>query len=356
MSRLIVFTGGGTAGHVYPGLAVIEKLQEEDPGIEVIWMGSSGGMEKALVEEAGVRFIGVPSGKLRRYFSLKNISDLFRITAGFFKSVSILKKLKPGLIFSKGGFVSVPPVIAGGFLKIPVISHESDVTPGLATRINSRFSEKILTAYPVTAKYLSGLNTETAGNPVRSSIRKADAVKGRSWAQAGERPIILILGGSQGALQINLLIQEIAGRLAEKYTVVHQMGSLTYKASETENYITKEFIKDELPDIIAAADLVISRAGASALWEFSALSKPMILIPLGTAGSRGDQILNAEIFSEAGAAEVLSGEVQAGELLKLIENIMSNDSRRNVMSEKSGAMSAGDPAVLIAKKILERIE
>lgn len=356
MKRRLIFTGGGTAGHVYPGLSVIESLRKKDKDLEILWIGSSRGMEGAIVEAAGVDFRGVPSGKLRRYFSLHNITDLFKIAAGFINAFFLIKRYKPHLVFSKGGFVSVPPVAAAGLQKIPVFSHESDVTPGLATRINTRFSKQIFTSYEKTLRFLPEGRAVLTGNPVRAAIFAADAEKGRMLLGAGERRIIMVLGGSQGALQINRLIEELLPELTEHFFVMHQSGKHDFKPAIPKNYRREEFIGEELPHFMAAADLIISRAGASSLWETAALGKPSILIPLGSAASRGDQQLNAEIFQEAGASIVLAGEIRAVELLSEISALMDDDEKRKNMSRAALSLVNGNPADLIADYILKGLE
>lgn len=356
MNKTVVFTGGGTAGHVYPGLSAAEALMEKDNEIKIIWIGTGKGMEADIVRDAGVEFIGIPSGKLRRYFSFRNFSDLFKIAAGLIKAFFVIKRIKPALVFSKGGFVSVPPVVAAGIMKIPVISHESDLTPGLATRINSRFSEKILVSYKQTLSSFPEGRAVVTGNPVRAAIYRADAENGRRLAGGGDKKIILVIGGSLGALQINLLIEELAQELVKEFTVIHQMGAFSFKESKIDGYITRDFIRDELPDFIAAADLVVSRAGASTLWESAALARPAILIPLGSGSSRGDQLKNAEVFEKAGAAVVLSGDLKADRLKEEIYRLMSDDGKRNEMGEAAGRFVQGNPSDSISDIIKERLK
>jgi UDP-N-acetylglucosamine--N-acetylmuramyl-(pentapeptide) pyrophosphoryl-undecaprenol N-acetylglucosamine transferase len=355
MNKTIVFTGGGTAGHVYPGLSVAEVLKGKDEEIRILWIGSGKGMEADIVRNAGFEFIGIPSGKLRRYFSIHNFFDLFKIAAGFVKALFLIKKLNPALVFSKGGFVSVPPVAAAGLLRIPVFSHESDLTPGLATRINKRFSEKIFVSYDETVRFLPEGKTYVTGNPVRAAIYKADAENGRKLAGSGDKKIILVIGGSQGALQINLLIEELAEKLIEDFTIIHQMGAFSFKESKISGYITRDFIKDELPDLIAASDLIVSRAGASTLWESASLAKPSILIPLGSGSSRGDQLKNAEVFEEAGAAVVLSGNLKAERLYDEICGLMSDDDKRKKMGNAAQRFVKGNPSDKISEIIKERL-
>ncbi len=334
----VVFTGGGTGGHVFPGIAVAEKLLEEttDSSISIYWIGSRLGLEKDILERFDIPFYSIPAGKLRRYFSINNFVDLFKIVAGFIVSIIILKKLKADLVFSKGGFVSVPPVLAARVLRISVISHESDLDPGLATRINGRFSDTMLFAYNETAeawkKSRAGQKVLVTGNPVRKEIHEGKIEKGRDLFNIPvDKKMILILGGSQGALEINKLIEEIIGELTTDYFVIHQMGALTFKKSMEKDYVTKAFFNDEFPDILAAADLVVSRAGAGTLWENGVRAKPAILIPLGAGSSRGDQVRNADYFEAHGAAVVLKGDnLNPSGLLSEIRRILGT---KNIIKE-----------------------
>lgn len=353
--KVIAVAGGGTGGHVYPGLAVIEALKESNPDCSVFWIGSGKGMEKGIVEQTGVPFFSVPAGKLRRYFSLLNFVDLFKIVGGFFRSLWLLKIHKVDILFSKGGFVSVPPVVAGKILKIPVVTHDSDLDPGLATRINSRFADKILVPYKESVKnFSSSRRVVVTGNPVRREILDGDAEEGRRIFNVPEgKKILLVLGGSLGALQINNLIFSIAERLVSGYYIVHQMGLQTYKKSELEGYITVPFLTYELPHILAAADLVVSRAGAGTLWESGVRGKASILIPLGTGSSRGDQIRNAEFFAEHGAAEVMKGDVTPQALFDRIAALMDDEARRSTMGQAARSVCIPGAAEKIAGIVTE---
>lgn len=353
--RVIAVTGGGTGGHVYPGIAVIEELKDKSGGTDVVWIGSRNGIEKEIVKGFNIPYYSIPSGKLRRYFSLNNFFDLFRIAAGFFYSLYLLKRLKVDVLFSKGGFVSVPPVIAAYFLLIPSVTHDSDLDPGLATRINSRFVKKILVPYDESAES-TGYTEKVlvTGNPVRREIFTGNADEGKKLFEIPrDKKVILVLGGSLGALQINNLVYSIAGRLVSSYCIVHQMGALTFRESGIEGYVTVPFLKKELPHILAAADLVVSRAGAGTLWENGAAEKASILIPLGTGSSRGDQIRNAEYFASRGAAEVLTGEVTPEMLYEKIEILMKDDEKRRRMGIAAGKICGTEAAGRIAEILLE---
>ncbi len=313
----ILFTGGGTGGHVYPGLAVLEELRNRGE-YRVGWIGSKKGMERSLVEEASVPFMGIPAGKFRREFTFKNLTDLFKVLGGVFASIYYLKRSKPHLVFSKGGFVSVPPVLAAFILRIPVVSHESDTDPGLATRIALPLARKLLVPFPESveqypARYRSRI--VVTGNPVRKAIYEGNAETGRKLlGLVQDKPILLVLGGSQGAKEINQLVWSSLHDLLKDFQVVHQVGPLhansreLHEAIQLRGYVARGYFKEELPHVLAMADVVVSRAGAGTLWELSALCKPMLLIPLRGAGTRGDQVRNARLFELHGWAKTLYDE------------------------------------------------
>jgi UDP-N-acetylglucosamine--N-acetylmuramyl-(pentapeptide) pyrophosphoryl-undecaprenol N-acetylglucosamine transferase len=322
-------------------------------------------MDRRLVEEAGIEFFGVPSGKLRRYFSLKTFVDFFRVAASFFAARKILKKQKPCLLFSKGGFVSVPPCAAAASLGIPVFTHESDYSPGLATKINARFvlrnGGKVFTAYSDTARFFPEAvrdRVTVSGNPVRSVFRHAYASKGRQFLRLGEDArILLVLGGSQGAREINELIRAALPGLTEIYTVVHQSGpNQSWDLPASEKYRPFPFIGEELPHVMAAAELVLSRSGAG-IWECAVLGKPMLLVPLSGSGTRGDQVENARYFQEAGAAQVLTGEdVNADALLRAIGLLARDTQKRMAMASSSLKLGERDGAGIIARTLSENVE
>jgi UDP-N-acetylglucosamine--N-acetylmuramyl-(pentapeptide) pyrophosphoryl-undecaprenol N-acetylglucosamine transferase len=307
----IAFTGGGTGGHIYPGLAAASALQKLIP-CRIFWIGSGRGVDRSIVESAGLEFFGIPAGKLRRNFSLKNFPDFFRVWGGFFAARRILKREKPALLFSKGGFVSVPPCAAAASLKIPVFTHESDYSPGLATRINARFAKKIFVPYGESAAFFSPAlrkKVEVSGNPIRAAFAFADPARGRAFLGIPEgEPILLVLGGSLGSREINGLVRACLPGLTRLYTVVHQTGVQDEAFVPQERYKPYPYFNDEMPHVIAAADLVLCRSGAGTIWECASLKKPMILLPLRGSGTRGDQVENARIFEKAGAALNLAGD------------------------------------------------
>ena len=355
----IAVRGGGTGGHIIPLLAVLEELNKIWNG-RIIWIGSPSPMDKLILDFGGITYYKIPAGKLRRYFSFKNITDAVKILLGIVVSFIILLKEKPQLLFSKGGYVSVPPVLAASILKIPSITHESDVDPGLATRINARFTKKILISTEETAKYFGESLSEKVvitGNPVRSSILHGNREKGKkNLPCSGDRKVLFIMGGSQGAHCINTLIESIAEDLSKKYCIIHQTGFKDFKPGRLKNYHTMKYIDEELPDILAASDLVICRAGANTLWELSACKKASVLIPLPLSGSRGDQIRNAEIFKNAHAAVVLDQDNLTPEkLLEIITNLLDNEDKLMMMRENAGKLFKEDSAKLIAEIILRSI-
>ena len=362
----IAFTGGGTGGHIYPGLAVAAELQKRlGGGFRLFWIGSSAGMDRGIVEEAGIEFFGIPSGKLRRYFSVRTAVDFFKVIAGFFAAKKTLKKQNARLLFSKGGFVSVPPCAAASSLKIPVFTHESDFSPGLATKINARFvlrtKGKIFTAYEDTAGFFPQKVRErvtVSGNPVRNIFYTADAAKGRAFLGIKDSArLLLVLGGSQGAKQINDLLRTVLPEITNTYTVVHQTGpGQNWDLGVTETYKPFPFIKEELPHIMAAAEFVLSRSGAG-IWECAVMGKPMLLIPLEGSGTRGDQGQNARYFREAGAALVLTGdEANPDALLSAIKSLAQDNEKRAAMAEASLKIGKKDGAGFIAQALSGEIK
>lgn len=373
MSIKIVFAGGGTGGHIYPGLAVADELkkiaEKNNLKIKIYWFGNSSGMDRTLVEKSGSadRFCAIPSGKLRRYFSIKNFFDVFKIIAGIVVSFFRLLFIRPAVVFSKGGFVSVPPCFAARILRIPVFTHECDFTPGLATKINSRFASKILVSYPETVKFLPKNKQSLAvvtGNPVRPVFYEADAQKGRKFLFEGKnvdlkKPVLLVLGGSLGAHQLNELVVENLAWLTEHFNVVHQCGSkdASFVPAQTDSYFPYPFIYEQMPDVIACADVILSRAGANTVWESAVEKKPSVLIPLCGNGTRGDQVDNANFFKERGAAFVLTGNEAVFENLRNCLEKLLDKNERDLMSQKMAELASGKRASLkIAELIFKSIE
>jgi UDP-N-acetylglucosamine--N-acetylmuramyl-(pentapeptide) pyrophosphoryl-undecaprenol N-acetylglucosamine transferase len=322
----IVLTGGGTAGHVTPNIALIPKLQEM--GYTISYIGSYEGIEKKLIEELGIPYYGIASGKLRRYFDLKNFSDPFRVLKGFAQARKLLKELNPDVVFSKGGFVTVPVVVAAKKCKIPAIIHESDMTPGLANRLCLSSAAKICCNFPETVENLPKDKAILTGTPIRQELLSGDAEAGRRFCGFdSSRPVLMVIGGSLGAASVNENIRKILPKLLEEFQVIHLCGKgkMDESLTGTAGYVQYEYIKEELPDLFALADVVISRAGANAICEINALHKPNLLIPLSAKASRGDQILNARSFERQGFSMVLEEEEITEEtLLSSIRKLYAN--------------------------------
>ena len=328
----IVLTGGGTAGHVTPNIALIPRLKEL--GYTISYIGSYEGIEKKLIEELGIPYYGISSGKLRRYFDLKNFSDPFRVLKGFSQARKILKDLKPDVVFSKGGFVTVPVVIAAKRLKIPALIHESDMTPGLANKLCLSSASKICCNFPETVNNLPADKAVLTGTPIRQELLSGNADAGRKFCGfTADKPVIMVIGGSLGAASVNDNVRKILPELLKEFQVIHLCGKgkMDESLNGTEGYVQYEYIKEELPDLFALSDVVISRAGANAICEISALHKPNLLIPLSANASRGDQILNARSFEKQGFSMVLEEEEITDE--KLLDTIHQLYKNRHTFEE-----------------------
>ena len=376
----ICFTGGGTGGHIYPGLAVLDELrvkfQENNISLYTIWIGCSKGMDKNIVSKAKDmknqpcvnKFYGIPSGKLRRYFSLKNISDVFKIIGGFFVSLWILAKEKPAALFSKGGFVSVPPCLAAKILKIPVYTHECDFTLGLANKINLKSASKMFVSYEETKNLLSQNDKKkviVSGNPVRPVFYKANAQNGLDFLgiQKKNKPVLLVVGGSSGARQINQLVYDNIVFLCENFIVVHQTGLVNTTQEKSQELVEKysdyhpfDFIYEQMPDVVAASDIVMGRAGANSIWEAAVLLKPMLLIPLCGNGTRGDQVDNARFFEQKNAAKVLVGQEADNEhLVKNLKELLDEKNCFDLQNNLKKMIGYEKPAKKIAEFIFENL-
>ncbi len=316
-NKRIVLTGGGSAGHVMVNLAIIPTLQEE--GWQIDYIGSKTGIERDLIENIhDVSYHAISTGKLRRYMSKENFKDPFKVLTGIAQAFRILGKVKPRVVFSKGGFVSVPVLIAARMRGLPAVVHESDITPGLANKLAMPFAKKILTTFPETMNYVSADKAEWVGAVVRTELLEGNKQKGLSYANLpGKKPVLLIMGGSGGAQRINEAVRQSLSDLTEQFEIIHICGKNNIDATvQQQNYAQFEYIQDELPDVLAATSYVLSRAGSNAIFEFLALKKPMLLIPLSRQASRGDQILNANSFKKQGYAHVLEEEELSGDTLK----------------------------------------
>ncbi|WP_221566747.1 undecaprenyldiphospho-muramoylpentapeptide beta-N-acetylglucosaminyltransferase [Alkalihalobacillus sp. TS-13] len=341
--KRILLTGGGSTGHVAVNLALIPHLKRNN--WEIHYIGSQGGIERELIEHlSDVTYYPISTGKLRRYFDINNFKDPFRVIKGIGQAYRIIRKVKPSIVFSKGGFVSVPVILASRLTKTPVISHESDMSPGLANKISMPFASKVCVTFPETLKHIPEDKGILLGSIVREELRTGSKRKGLHFCDFTEsKPVILVMGGSQGAKRLNEAVRNLVPTLTENYQIVHLCGK--GKVDETINvhgYRQFEYIKDELPDILAMTDLVVTRAGSNSIYEFLDLQIPMILIPLPLSQSRGDQIQNAESFKKQGFAEVIQEEDVTDESLQqLIEKTYNerNQYKRSMQrSEQSNQL------------------
>ncbi|MCI1943984.1 undecaprenyldiphospho-muramoylpentapeptide beta-N-acetylglucosaminyltransferase [Clostridium luticellarii] len=307
--KKIILTGGGSAGHVTPNLALIPKLR--DLGYEIQYIGSENGIERKIIEDEKIKYHAISSGKLRRYFDIKNFTDPFKVIRGIFQAVLIIRKEKPNIVFSKGGFVSVPVVIAAHFNRVPVIIHESDMTPGLANKISLPYCTRICVTFPESLKSMKGHNAVLTGTPIRQELLDGSRIIGRRICGfTNEKPILLVIGGSLGSRFINNVVRNSLNELLKVFNIVHICGKGNMdKALEVrKGYVQFEYLNKELSHVMNAADIVVSRAGANVIFELLALKKPNLLIPLSRASSRGDQILNAASFEKSGYSMVLQEE------------------------------------------------
>ena len=345
--KKIVLTGGGTAGHVTPNIALIPALLEK--GYEISYIGSYDGMERKLIEDYKIPYYGIATGKFRRYFDPKNFTDPFRVIKGIGEARKILKEIDPDIVFSKGGFVAVPVVRGAYRLHIPVISHESDMTPGLANKICLPMAKVICCNFPETLKNLPEGKAVVTGTPIRAELMCGSREKGLAFTGfSGEKPVIMVTGGSLGAMAVNTAIREALPDLLVRYDVVHLCGKgkLDKSLVGTEGYLQYEYISAELPDLFAAADIIVSRAGANAICEIAALRKPNLLIPLSAKASRGDQILNARSFEKQGFSMVMEEEEIVGDaLVRAIGELYEN--RQKYIDTMSKSEQSDSVAVIV---------
>lgn len=307
--KTIILTGGGTAGHVTPNLALIPSLKEL--GYDIHYIGSYNGIERKLIEAAGIPYDGISSGKLRRYFDLKNFSDPLRVLKGLSEARRLMKKYKPDVVFSKGGFVAVPVVLAARHYKIPTIIHESDMTPGLANKICIPSAAKICCNFPETLEYIPKEKAVLTGSPIRKELLEGDRLSGLQYTHlSANKPVILVIGGSLGSVKVNTAVRHILPKLLADFQVIHicGKGNLDENLIGLQGYIQYEYVDSPLKHLFAAADVIVSRAGANSICEILALHKPNVLIPLSASASRGDQILNAASFQKQGFSTVLEEE------------------------------------------------
>lgn len=324
--KKIILTGGGSAGHVTPNLALIPELLDE--GWEVHYIGTEGGIEKSIVPADRVKYHAISAGKLRRYLDIKNLTDPFRVIKGLLQAASIVRSVKPDVIFSKGGFVSVPVVIGGWLNRVPVVIHESDMTPGLANKIAIPFASKVCINFPEAARNIPASKVVYTGTPIRKELLYGSAEKGYSICGFDRsKPVIMVMGGSLGSKNLNRFLREALPELLEYFQVVHicGKGNIDENLMGTKGYKQFEYISSEQPHIFKMASLVVSRAGANSIFEFLVLKIPSILVPLSTRASRGDQILNAKSFEKRGFCRVLREEnIDRDRLFTTIMDVYNN--------------------------------
>ncbi len=324
--KRIILTGGGTAGHVTPNIALLPRLKELQ--YDIHYIGSYNGIEKELIEQFGIPYHGISTGKLRRYFSMRNFTDPFRVLKGMDEAKKLVKILKPDIIFSKGGFVSVPVVLAARRRHVPAIIHESDMTPGLANKLSLSSATKVCCNFPETLSHLPEGKAVLTGSPIRQELLSGDKYKAREFLHfTADKPVIMVVGGSLGSVAVNEAVRQILPELLKSYQVIHLCGKgkLDGALENLEGYAQFEYVKEELRHLFALTDIVISRAGANAICELLALHKPNILIPLSASASRGDQLLNARSFERQGFSVVLEEEELTDEiLLNAVNNLYEN--------------------------------
>lgn len=372
----VILTGGGTAGHVLPTLAVIEEIKKISvdvysiPSTHFLYIGSATGIEANLVPQLGIPFKAINTGKIRRYFSWRNFVDPFKVVIGFFQAIAIIKKFKPAVVFSKGGYVSTPVVVAAGILGVPVVSHESDAIPGLANRFTAFLSRKICISFESSKKYFGSKKTILTGNPVRldfkadigSKLRANEII--RSFGFNPDIPVILVMGGSQGAHLINETIYATLEKLLTRWQVVHLTGERDFADFKRRqealdpkirsHYQIFSYLKNDLPFVLAGSTIVVSRAGANSLAEIASIGKPSILIPLTSAAS-GHQKANAVIFAKNEASILLEEKELTPELLyQQIAGLIESKDALARMSKAALSLATPQAAELIAKETLEQ--
>ncbi|MBQ9926858.1 MAG: undecaprenyldiphospho-muramoylpentapeptide beta-N-acetylglucosaminyltransferase [Lachnospiraceae bacterium] len=355
-TKKIVLTGGGTAGHVTPNIALLPRLK--DLGYEISYIGSYDGIEKRLIADFEIPYYGIATGKFRRYLDVKNLTDPFRVIKGFAQARSYLKKIRPDVVFSKGGFVSVPVVQAAASLRIPCIIHESDMTPGLANKMCIPSAKKVCCNFPETVAMLPKDKAVLTGSPIRTELAKGNKVAALDMCNfSANKPVILVIGGSLGAASINKAVREALPSLLQDFQVAHICGKekIDNMLLHTEGYIQFEYVKAELKDLFAMADVVISRAGANSICELLALKKPNLLVPLSAASSRGDQILNAKSFESQGFSMVIDDDDLSPELLteKVTELYFNRQTYIEAM-DKSNQMGAIDTITKLIEECVNK--
>ena len=353
----IVFTGGGTAGHVTPNIALMDALKQKNPSCEIHYIGSPNGVEKAMISALHVPYHAVRSGKLRRYISFKNLLDPFNLVVGIVQSAILLRHLKPSLVFSKGGFVAFPVVVGAWINRIPVIAHESDMTPGLANRLSYPFVNKICVTFAAAKKCFKNQDkVDVTGTPIRAELLQGDKAKGLTLCGFDDiKPCLLVIGGSLGSRALNAAVRAALQELSQKFQVIHLCGKGNVDNSllNYPGYFQIEYANQELADFFAATDVVVSRSGANALYEFLVLNLPHVLVPLSLQSSRGDQIQNARYFEKEGVSTVIDELTLTPEILThAVNDVYTN---RTSIRSKIKALGVGSATDVILSKIISYV-
>ena len=354
----IIMTGGGTAGHVTPNLALVPELLKQN--FDIKYIGSKEGIEKDIIKNSSsMEYFGISSGKLRRYFDVKNFSDPFKVVKGMVEAYKIITKEKPDIVFSKGGFVTVPVVIAASIKKIPVVAHESDITPGLANKLAAPFCNKLCVTFPESLKYIKDNKGVYTGTPIRKELFEGSAIKGkRLCGFSDNKPVLFVIGGSLGSKAINEAIRNSLSELLGKYNIIHICGKGNFDSSckDIKGYAQFEYVSEELTHLMNAADYIISRAGANVIFEILALKKPNILIPLSAKVSRGDQVLNAKSFEKNGYSIVIEDEDLTKEKLLEQLEVLKNDRNKYIsnMRESKGKDGVSNIVSVIMNCVREK--
>lgn len=355
--RKIIMTGGGSAGHVTPNLALVPELKRL--GFEIEYIGTKEGIERNIIESENIKYHYISSGKLRRYFDVKNFTDPFKVIKGVFDAIKIIKKEKPNIVFSKGGFVTVPVVVAAWFCKVPVIAHESDITPGLANKLSAPYCTKVCVTFPESMKNIKGNKAVLTGTPIRQELFEGSRLMALKICgfEDKKKPVLLVIGGSLGAKSINAAVRENLDDILINFNIIHicGKGNLEEKLQHKKGYRQYEYVKDELPHFMNAADIVLSRAGANVIFELLALKKPNILVPLSKKSSRGDQILNAASFERDGYSVVIDDDILNGTILLDKLKILYNNSDKYVRAMKESSVKNGTSNIIeVIKKCYKR--
>ena len=349
MAKRLLLTGGGTAGHVMPNIALIPALRQV--GYEIEYLGWIKGIENQLMSAMDIPFHGIVAGKLRRYFSWRNYVDVFYVLLGFIQAVIVLYRRRPDLVFSKGGFVAPPVIWAAWCLRIPVIIHESDITLGLANKLSLAFAQKVCFSFPETAAYLPAAKAQLTGVPVRQDLLNGVAKRGREiLAFANDKPVLLIMGGSLGANLINQVTCQALVKLLKHFQVVHICGAGNTTSMAISGYRQFEYVAEDLPHFFAISDVVVSRAGATTLFELLTLHKPHLLIPLSTKASRGDQIRNAQSFAKRGYSQILTEQQLNPQ--SLVDSVCQLYQQRDLYQNRLASADI-DSAVLAVLKVIK---